>query len=92
MNVECPKCNTKQAINDPTEPTPFGKVGVKCSNCGKMFDVDNKLGDDMYTATEDLFPPGERFVAKGERITFEKARALGVIDKSSKPVKAEEEE
>lgn len=91
MNVECPKCNTEQGINDPTEATPYGQVAVKCSNCGKMFDVENPMGDDAYTAKTDLFPPGQRFVAKGERITKAQARDLGLIDEDGNEVEEDDE-
>lgn len=86
MNVECPKCNTEQGINEPTEPTPYGKVDVLCSNCGKMFTVDNPLGDDAYTVAKDVFPPGERFVPKGGRITKDKAIELGLIDEDGNEI------
>lgn len=92
MKIECPHCSTELEINEPTEPTPYGKVDVLCSNCGKMMETENPLGDDAFTVTKDVFPPGERFVPKGGRITKEKARELGLIDEDGNEIDDTEEE
>lgn len=80
MKVDCPHCDSEITINEPTGPTELGAILVKCSECGKMLEVENPHGDDMFVTSEDLFPPGERFIAAGSRISFEQARSLGLME------------
>jgi hypothetical protein len=67
-------------------------MNVECPKCKtEQFDVEYPLGDDDYTAKVDLFPPGQRFVAKGERITKAQAHALGLIDEDGEEVAEDDE-
>jgi hypothetical protein len=85
VKVTCDNCGTASAIQDPVEPSPFGKLTWFCGTCSTYNDVDNPLGDDMVTTEADLFPPGAAFIPAGTRITKETAAAL------SAPAEAEEE-
>lgn len=81
MELTCPHCNESVTIAEPGAPTPNAAIVIKCSHCEESFVADNPMGDDMFIVGDDgYFPPGEKYLPAGSRITFAQATSYGLLE------------